>query len=90
MAVNVELCKLYDCLTSNKLILNIRKSNFVIFHPYQKRPNLIDLIHVYSIMRKMKMLLLNLCKDHIKYLGILIDENLTWKHHVHAVSTKSQ
>ena len=37
-AVNTELCKLYNSLTSNKLTLNISKSNNVIFHPKQKRP----------------------------------------------------
>ena len=35
--VNNELQNLYDWLTANKLTLNINKSNFVIFHPYQKR-----------------------------------------------------
>ena len=35
--VNVELQNLYNRLTANKLILNINKSNFVIFNPYQKR-----------------------------------------------------
>ena len=35
--VNTELYKLYDWLTSNKLTLNISKSNFVIFHPKQKK-----------------------------------------------------
>ena len=37
-AVNTELCKLYNSLTSNKLTLNISKSNNVIFHPKQKKP----------------------------------------------------
>ena len=35
--VNTELCKLYNWLTFNKLTLNISKSNFVIFHPKQKK-----------------------------------------------------
>ena len=35
--VNNELQNLYNWLTANKLTLNIKKSNFVIFHPYQKR-----------------------------------------------------
>ena len=34
--VNAELNKLCVWLTSNKLNLNIKKSNFVIFRPYQK------------------------------------------------------
>ena len=35
--VNNELQNLYNWLTANKLTLNIKKSNFVISHPYQKR-----------------------------------------------------
>ena len=27
-------------------------------------------------------------KEYIKYLGILIDKNLTWKHHIDTVSSK--
>ena len=34
--VNNELQNLYNWPTANKLTLNIKKSNFVIFHPYQK------------------------------------------------------
>ena len=35
--VNRELNKVYIWLTANKLTLNIKKSNFLIFRPYQKR-----------------------------------------------------
>ena len=35
--ITAELQKLYIWLTSNKLSLNIVKSNFVIFHSYQKK-----------------------------------------------------
>ena len=35
--VNQELCKLYIWLTANKLTLNIKKTNLVIFCPIQKR-----------------------------------------------------
>ena len=35
--VNQELENVYNWLTSNKLTLNIKKSNYVIFHPYQKK-----------------------------------------------------
>ena len=37
--VNDELSNVYDCLTTNKLSLNIKKSNFVIFRPSQKKLN---------------------------------------------------
>ena len=37
--VNTELTKIHNWLTANKLSLNIKKSNFVIFHQFQKRLN---------------------------------------------------
>ena len=35
--VNDELANVYNWLTSNKLSLNLKKSNFVIFRPYQQK-----------------------------------------------------
>ena len=35
--VNVELLNVWDWLSANKLSINIKKTYFVIFHPYQKR-----------------------------------------------------
>ena len=37
VVVSEELSKLCDWLNSNKLSLNVSKSNFVIFHPYQHK-----------------------------------------------------
>ena len=34
--VNKELCKLYFWLNVNRLSLNIDKTNFIVFHPYNK------------------------------------------------------
>ena len=34
-----ELHKVYEWLTANKLTLNAKKSNFIIFHPHQKKIN---------------------------------------------------
>ena len=77
--VNSELCKLYDWLTSNKLTLNISKSNFVIFHPKQKKPNYKPKICFFDNETN-KYANLEF-REYITYLGILIDKNLTWKHH---------
>ena len=38
--INDELCKLYDWLIENKLSLNIKKSNYVIFRKDKKRSNM--------------------------------------------------
>ena len=37
--MNDELLKIVDWLTANKLSLNVKKTNFIIFHPYQKHLN---------------------------------------------------
>ena len=36
---NDELLKIVDWLTANKLSLNVKKTNYIIFHLYQKRLN---------------------------------------------------
>ena len=84
--VNTELCKLYNWLTFNKLTLNISKSNFVIFHPKQKKPNYKPKICLFDNEKNEYATLES--KEYIKYLGILIDKNLTWKHHIDTVSLK--
>ena len=35
--INIELQKPYTWLTANKLTLHTRKSNFIVFDPYQKQ-----------------------------------------------------
>ena len=84
--VNTELCKLYDWLTSNKLTLNISKSNFIIFHPKRKKPNYKPKICLFDNEKNEYATLES--KEYIKYLGILIDKNLTRKHHIDTVSLK--
>ena len=37
LVVNFELHKVYEWLTANKLTVNVKKSNFNIFHPHQKK-----------------------------------------------------
>ena len=84
--INTELCKLYDWLTSNKSTLNISKSNFVIFHPKQNNPNYKPKICLFDNEKTGYATLES--KEYIKYLGILIDKNLIWKHHIDTVSSK--
>ena len=71
---------MYNWLTSNKLSLNIKKSNYVIFRPYQKNSTTIPRLMFLTI-KALKRLLLNV-KTSVKYLGLLIYENLSWKSHI--------
>ena len=83
--VNIELRNLYDWLTASKLTLNIKKSNFVILHSYPKRLAYQPKIRIVDNERNKHV---NLeCKDYIKYLGILIDKYLSWKHDIDVIAT---
>ena len=68
----------------------IMTSNFVIL--ILNKESLIGLVvnpkYVYLTMRKMNMLSILESRDYIKYLGILIDNNFTWKYHTDTVSLK--
>ena len=57
--INDELRHLYDWLTSNMLTLNIKKSNFVISRPYQKKLGYHLLIRVFDKKKNMQILTLN-------------------------------
>ena len=67
-------------LNVNRLSLNIDKTNFTIFHPYNKP--LEDLITI-KINKKAIVE-----KQFIKYLGVIIDSSLSWKYHISNISKK--
>ena len=71
--VNKELKNLYLWLSVNRLALNIEKTNFLIFHPFNKplKYNVTIKIHKKAILEA----------KYIKYLGVLIDSILSWKEH---------
>ena len=46
--VNENLVKVGDWLEANKLTLNTGKSNFVIFHPYQHKPDCTIQLKIYN------------------------------------------
>ena len=84
--VNIELNNLFNRLTANKPTLNIKKSNFVIFRPYQKRLNYLPHVNIFDNEENKNITLEH--KNCIKYLGLLIDENLSWKNHIYTLTTK--
>ena len=86
LTVNQELCKLYDWLTANKLTLNVKKTNFVIFSPAQRRLTHLPKIKIFDNEQNTNVALE--CKEFVKYLGILIDNNLSWKHHIDHIVIK--
>ena len=65
ISANRELVTVQNWLSANKLSLNIDKTNFVPFHPVQKK-----VTKTISIKVNQKSIKQN---DHIKYLGIILD-----------------
>ena len=87
VVVNEELLKLCEWLNSNKLSLNVSKSNFVIFHPCQRK--LYGEVNLEILDNNSEQLVSLERKTYVKYLGVLIDGiNLSWKHHINYISTK--
>ena len=78
--VNKELKHLNQWLIVNRLALNISKTNFVIFHSYNKpiKETVTIKINKKAIDEK----------KYVKYLGVLIDSSLTWKYHIDNLSKK--
>ena len=72
-------------LTSEKLSLNLKKSNFVIFCPYQKKLPFTPKLYIYDPnTNKHKQ---SECREFVKYLGFLIDK-LTWNNHTDTILLK--
>ena len=69
-----KLRKVRKWLDANHLALNIDKTDFVIFHSPQK----IILDPVILKIGKKK-----ICNENcVKFLGVLLDSGLSWKHHI--------
>ena len=84
--VNAELKNLHDWLTTNKLTLNTKKSNLVIFRPKQNKIRYLPRISIFDSEKNRRVSLEH--KSYIKYLGVLIDKNISWKNHLDCVITK--
>ena len=77
---NKEMNNVGDWLISNKLTLNIGKSKYMIIH--RKENKISDEFSLAINGSKLER-----CKQY-KYLGVLIDDKLTWKSHVQHICTK--
>ena len=78
--MNKELRHVKKWLDANKLALNVDKTNFVIFHSPQNSLN--D-----AIQYKIGNQYVEQAK-YVKFLGLLLDENLSWKYHLSELSKK--
>ena len=81
--MNKELTDVSNWFNANKLSLNVKKTKFSFFHKSSKKDNIpLRLsnrnINGFTTERE----------SSIKFLGVWIDENLTWRDHVHTVENK--
>ena len=72
--INIELQKGCYWSNANKLTINAKKSNFVIFRPSQKKLSYHINLRIYDNTSNGHTSLE--CKDYVKFLGVLIDKKL--------------
>src|SRR5688572_15107072 len=79
--VNAQLIHIADWFRANKLSLNLDKTNYILFRSHRK----LSSINSYT-----------LCIDGYpitqvtssKFLGVILDQHLSWKDHIEAISSK--
>ena len=76
--MNKHLRYVKKCLDANKLALNLDKTNFVLFHSPQVSNT--ELIRLKFGKKQMDQ------EKYLKFLGVLLDEHLTWKYHITELS----
>ena len=78
--VNRELKHVKKWLDANKLALNVDKTNFVIFDSPQNSLNDTVIIKIGNQYVKQA--------KYVKFLGLVLDENLSWKYHLNELNNK--
>ena len=78
--VTDELTNVFDWFTANKLTLNVDKSKFLLISPPQK-----EISHEINLKIQNKSIKQ---KDYIRYLGVILDNKLNWKHHNKHINMK--
>ena len=83
LTVNNELHKIGEWFKANRLSLNIKKTKYTFFHKNSVKDNIpLKLPELKIANRAIE-------RTHaIKFLGVLLDENITWKNHICSVEKK--
>ena len=81
--VNSELRKITDWFSANKLSLNAKETKSIIFHPAQKG-NRLPALPKLAIDGNMVPRVAD-----TKFLGVILDENLTWRKHINLKVSKA-
>ena len=78
--MNAEIVKVVDWLKINKLSLNLKKTHFIIFKKSRQKIHLENELLIHDIKIEMK--------SHTKFLGVLVDEHLTFEEHCKFIKGK--
>ena len=80
--VNKELVNINVWFQANKLSLNIKKTKFVLFHKPRQRniPKDLPILKINNVEVKRE--------NSLKFLGVIVDENLTWRNHIELIENK--
>ena len=83
MTVNNELDKIGEWFKTNKLSLNVKKTKYTFFHKNSIKDDIpLKLPALKIANREIER------TNAIKFLGILLDENIFWKNHIRSVEKK--
>ena len=85
--MNHELRSLNTWFRSNKLSLNAKKTKYIIFGTQINRNNM-DMYNIHINNQRIERIGKSLENKSFKFLGIEIDENLSWKYHINKVCLK--
>ena len=78
-----DLQNIYQWMTANKLTINISKTNFTVFSPA------INTATPFNIFNEIKYDNYSFFRVHnVTYLGVIVDDKLTWKNHIEHVSKR--
>ena len=77
--LNEKLCKVDKWLQANKLVLNIRKTHYMLFHRVQLKKKQINIYFRGKTISRVN------CT---KFLGVIIDDKLKWTAHIQYIKCK--
>ena len=83
LTINNELHEIGEWFKANRLLLNIKKTKYTFFHKNSAKDNIPLKLPELKIGNRATE------RTHaIKFLGVLLDENITWKNHIYSVKKK--
>lgn len=77
--LNGDLKNYSNWLSRNELIMNTKKTNYMVFKPGRRNYDEMDLIVNNTSLKRV---------HNTKYLGVTIDENLSWDNHIKQIKKK--